>query len=792
MTSDPDMALLGEGHQQVADDLLARFAAVSDGDGGTHRVVLLEGESGAGKTRIVRELYERVRAEERWRPLNDDGQGYWPSLADFETVGSVPGREAMPERKVLRPPREGFVRPAETLPGFFWWALTCDQHSDGGLSVTVRSLLSQVESHLDFLIEAYQQRVSRGVRAKHWMLRDGRTVAAESAKDTALESMSHLLDATAGVVPVAGLAFPQMVRAAQAFRERRRRKGTVRQGGSLADPDEQAAQELYEIITRLCLPGVPWILVIEDMHLMDAGLADLLDLIAQKSPQTPLFVVGTAWSEGSHREQYADWKSAALEQDLATVIPAPGLPMAARIDLARRYARNSSSESLGLVAERWSNPLALILAMTDAALRRRYIEDERLTITEADKQVLTRFPKDIKGLYQRRWEELPDDVKQALMLAAGCLPSGDNSGEGELWPFIASVVGEAALRCGLLDDIETAIAALGKAVDPFEWASQENRELDLAQFKEWVLLTIAREAFDNDFPFEAENDDLPTATATVLVDWFESLEDEHDLAPGHRDVPEQQLITSAAEWLLALQPNAGKHSRGGALATVAIAMAEADVYHYRNAVTLLQDTVLENLFSDSPAIFATQDLLGRWLRELGEVAAAVDVFRGLLADHVRVLGPGHLDTLMTRSNLAGALGELGEVAAAVDIFRGLLADEVRVLGPGHPDTLMTRNNLAGALGELGEVAAAVDIFLELLADEVRVLGPGHPDTLRTRNNLAVTLRELGEVAAAVDMYRELVGEYLRVLGPDHPSTLRTRNNLAMALEDLGDTAGAVR
>jgi hypothetical protein len=65
-------------------------------------------------------------------------------------------------------------------------------------------------------------------------------------------------------------------------------------------------------------------------------------------------------------------------------------------------------------------------------------------------------------------------------------------------------------------------------------------------------------------------------------------------------------------------------------------------------------------------------------------------------------------------------------AAALE---GVLTDMLRVLGPDHPDTLITRANLARWRGEAGDPAGAAIAFEALLTDYLRVLGPDHPDTL---------------------------------------------------------------
>ena len=58
----------------------------------------------------------------------------------------------------------------------------------------------------------------------------------------------------------------------------------------------------------------------------------------------------------------------------------------------------------------------------------------------------------------------------------------------------------------------------------------------------------------------------------------------------------------------------------------------------------------------------------------------------------------------------------GMPAAALRLFRELLPDQVRVLGPDHPDVLTTRNNIAAWTSQCGDAAGALRLFRELLPD----------------------------------------------------------------------------
>ncbi|WP_443744637.1 tetratricopeptide repeat protein [Streptomyces somaliensis] len=65
-----------------------------------------------------------------------------------------------------------------------------------------------------------------------------------------------------------------------------------------------------------------------------------------------------------------------------------------------------------------------------------------------------------------------------------------------------------------------------------------------------------------------------------------------------------------------------------------------------------------------------------------------------LADHERVHGPDHPDTLVARANLAYLHALRGEPARARDLHRQNLTDMQRLHGPDHPHTINARANLA--------------------------------------------------------------------------------------------------
>ncbi|MGH3196168.1 MAG: tetratricopeptide repeat protein, partial [Streptosporangiaceae bacterium] len=96
----------------------------------------------------------------------------------------------------------------------------------------------------------------------------------------------------------------------------------------------------------------------------------------------------------------------------------------------------------------------------------------------------------------------------------------------------------------------------------------------------------------------------------------------------------------------------------------------------------------------------------------------------------------HPSTLIALDNIAGWTGFSSDAAGALSLYRELLPDMVRVLGPDNVNTLIIRRNIAGWTRECGDAAGALSLYRELLPDQVRVLGPDHPNTVATQNNIA--------------------------------------------------------
>jgi Tetratricopeptide repeat len=78
--------------------------------------------------------------------------------------------------------------------------------------------------------------------------------------------------------------------------------------------------------------------------------------------------------------------------------------------------------------------------------------------------------------------------------------------------------------------------------------------------------------------------------------------------------------------------------------------------------------------------------------------------------------------------IAYVLYDQGQYSEEERIFREVLKERERVLGPEHPDTLQTCFNLTGCLRAESKMKEAKAFAKRAAEGALRVLGPENPDT----------------------------------------------------------------
>jgi len=258
------------------------------------------------------------------------------------------------------------------------------------------------------------------------------------------------------------------------------------------------------------------------------------------------------------------------------------------------------------------------------------------------------------------------------------------------------------------------------------------------------------------------------------------------LAFDSRDFPAAEELYRDGLDLLSAPENASDTPRAVVESRLAATLArqarldEADALS-REAVEAIRTGTVNHL--DSFAILANRAVVST---AQGELAAAADIYRELLAAQEERFGGEHPDLAVTLNNLAYVEKRRGELAAAERYYRRALAVQESVFGEGHPGRLMILRNLAGVLIEDPARIDEVEAILRQVVEIRRKVNPGQWQLG------SALIRGLGEVlltgqkyAEAEPVLREGLAILSRELGADMPQSLTARGYLAAALFGSG-------
>ena len=845
-------ALLGE-HRNVVGLLLERLEALRDPGCDLPRVVVLSGSAGSGKTRIVQELYARLRL--------DRGDAYWPAMGDAVRTRGGAGTDPMAGRKVVAPRIDGFLWPAGALPTFGWWGLNCERLASGSSQDVVSAMRSQLEAHALPLVMARRQ--VEGLKDKTRRLAgevvdEVRGAFVDEGLSAAFDALKQRHISVPFGSTLVKWGFKGVDASWRRVQELNRLKRDFLLGEQGRSIQRTASQQLADMLISLSCRALPAVIAIEDMHLMGRELPAFLDAVSSRR-SSPILVVGTVWPEGENNRVYRRWLNKAQSRGTVQYVNSPILGVDDLSRMIQEEAPRTSKADLLQIADRLNNPYLIRLWLTERRTQ-EHIEGHDGAVVLADDNI--RLPEDVVAVLKGRWDELDDAVRTGLLYAVAISPDTD----GSACRFVSEVVAGVVNRREL--DVQyDARMGLRRAIENLCWCRSE-RGIDF--FVEPLLVEYLRSKVDSHFSKEGwrqlrqlTQDALaewisrrvdgiylpPSEVSTFVCQWFLSVDD------GER-TEALVIARAAAQWCLAQNADScdemgdaverGKKTLAALLA--GNPLSERVTLDVRSTVAgyVLQGGEVKDALNRYSALlpaferaFGVHDprtMLVRYGRAkaivgVGNLEDGVGELKALLRVQSAVLGSGHPDSWVTRSKLVELLNRLGRTeeslalcndgggvsesdslvqdllsagllrvaalmgdkraSAAVDVYRELLSGVEQEFGFDHENVLAARSNLAAALRRDSRLGEAIAEYRLLVRGGERVLGPDHPDTLAIRGNLAEALRDAGRVEEAIMDFQAVLTDQERVLGPDHFATLTTRHNLAEALRESGRVEEAI-
>jgi predicted ATPase len=271
-------SFVGEQRHELVDRLLAEFDQVCLSR--TPRWWSLEGHSGCGKTRIVQELYRRLAAKRQ------TGVKYWPLrfLVD-PPIAKIAGSSISMRKRVFP---ENVEPEQESVPQWFWWGISCATRSGTPLQA-LSDDLTQFRAHQVVLEQRWRQLVSP--RARHG-------AGLSSKKGEVFETAAgEMLGVAAGLQNVAFPGVRVLTLAAKwGFQGSPDRRLAVPASSVVTEPGRRRAQlvdELAPALERLAAAGLPLVIALDDLHLADENLLELIARLLS-AQGAPVLVISTS------------------------------------------------------------------------------------------------------------------------------------------------------------------------------------------------------------------------------------------------------------------------------------------------------------------------------------------------------------------------------------------------------------------------------------------------------------------------------------------------------------------
>lgn len=830
---------VGESRRLLVDGLLATYDEVHTAN--RARWVSLEAPTGWGKTRVVREFYNRLAAERQLQPA------YWPATI----LGARPERfdDVSARRKQVHP--EVRHTPG-SLPSFFWWGIAASLRN-GVAADALAEDLAQLSAHQEYLDDVWKKLATWTERNPRWW-----TGASGAAAEEGLTHLAGMaLEAAAGAsVPGLGLVLPALQKLRSSTRARAERRQRLASDAEITGAGPDQVDATVELVTRLARPGLPVVIFVEDFHDADPTLAELVTRCA--NADAAILVITTAWT--GQGEQHSHIRKALAEAPRRLIainpdsdqLPAP-FPAGASLrplddealdSVVRFYYPRVDADTLRRLTGRFANPLALELFCSIRRYRDRF-PDGDLRLSERDVAAL---PASINDLYRGVWKELPDVVREALVFGGLGVPVAVAPGIAQhdlSWhrPLLLD-----ALTSMGHPRAEQIAEALGDPTASAAWARRLSE--NMRGFHERAQWEVALN--DDEFLFESDREDFYRALADAVrrdldreTDAPEAASDLvyrsrlalmlHDKSTldtvvlagsveaaqlALRDLPrELELLVSLGEqaverldpgsepWARVAELHAsaldesGRSRRAARLFDAVVeayrsgvggSVERAYAVRHNQAMALLRagepaaaSELLEVLGAEASASLGAADhqvlimrsSLARTYQGQGRVDEAIELFEQVWKEQTAHYGESDPDALVSQAGLATAYDAAGRPEIAIDLNRSLLDIARSVGNEDDPDTLATRHNLADLLARTGSLQRAIEQFEALVQDSVRILGDTHPGTFRARLGLAATRLNAGNPAEGIAELADLHAEARRKLTPDHPETLEVFDGL---------------
>jgi tetratricopeptide (TPR) repeat protein len=191
---------------------------------------------------------------------------------------------------------------------------------------------------------------------------------------------------------------------------------------------------------------------------------------------------------------------------------------------------------------------------------------------------------------------------------------------------------------------------------------------------------------------------------------------------------------------------------------------------------------LGDAMADMNILKSVRNVAVSWLDRDYRVSEAHDLLSELLEITKRCNGPKHIETIVTRNELAESFRRQRQYSIAEKMHLETVKICRKEFGPTYPTTLLVMSNLAMIYNCQLKEEQASDLMHQLYLIEAERLGPSHSETVASAGWVASMRKSFG-ADHNLDMFPGIFDPHKKLEGTDRES-IEAKLSLASAYEDL--------
>lgn len=197
----------------------------------------------------------------------------------------------------------------------------------------------------------------------------------------------------------------------------------------------------------------------------------------------------------------------------------------------------------------------------------------------------------------------------------------------------------------------------------------------------------------------------------------------------------------------------------------------------RDLLELALTNQLKHFDAEHPTIANRQSILGNIYFRLGNLKKSKELHELALSNAIKYFDTKHPAVAIYQSNLGNVQIALGDYEKAHELMESTLDIHMAIYEPSHPHIAQAQASLAKVYQCLGNYKKALQLLEPALENMIAYFNKKHPNVALFQNSLAHIYFSLDEHAKAAQLWQEAYETSKITLGDSHPQTLAIKECL---------------